>query len=117
VSSYETNIWKVENSNFAIGDHATAEGSFSNRDRDDMAGTLRGLLAIVSKYGDPVADEVRDLTLAASREMGSGKPEREVFRRLAEATRKLMEKLGPGVIEVGALADAVAKISDMIRHW
>jgi hypothetical protein len=79
--------------------------------------SLPWLLAIVSKYGDPVADEVRDLTLAASREIGSGKPEREVFRRLAEATRKLMEKLGPGVIEVGALADAVAKITDMIRHW
>jgi hypothetical protein len=117
VSSYETNNWKVENSNFAIGDNAKAEGTFNNRDAEDMAETLKVLLAIVSKYTDPVADEVRDLTLAASREIGSGKPEREVFRRLAEATRKLMERLGPGVIEVGALADAVAKISDMIRHW
>jgi len=117
VSTYENHIGKVDNSVFAIGDYATAKASFTNRDRDDMAQILKELLAIVSNYTDPVAEEVRDLALDASHEMGSGRPEKYVFRRLAEATRRLMEKLGPGVIEVGALADAAAKISDLIRHW
>lgn len=116
VSTYKTHIGKVDNSVFAIGDGAEAKGTFSDRDRDDIAETLNELLAIVGKYTDPVAEEVRCLTLDASREIGSGKPERDVFRRLAEATRKLMEKLGPGVIEAGALADAAARLGDLIRH-
>jgi hypothetical protein len=116
MSTYETHIGKVDNSVFAIGENAQAKGKTSNRDRDDMAQTLGVLLDIVSKYNDPVAYEVKDLTLAASREVSSGKPERDVFRRLADATRKMMDKLGPGIIEAGALADAVAKISDLARH-
>ena len=116
MSTYETHFGNVEGSNFAIGDNARAEGTFSRRDRDDMTETLRELLRIASKYTDPAAEEVRGLTLDASREIGSGKPERDVFRRLAEATRRLMEKLGPGVIEAGALADAVAKLADLVRH-
>lgn len=116
MSSYETHIGKVDNSVFAIGDNAEAKGTFSDRDRDDMEKILKELLATVSRYTDPVAAEVRDLTLDASREIGAGKPERDVFRRLAEATRRLMERLGPAVIGAGALADAADKISDLIRH-
>jgi hypothetical protein len=110
------NNWTIKDSIYAIGDHARAEGTFTGRDADEMAEVLGALLAIVSQYTDPAAAEVRKLTLAASREIGSGKPERDVFRRLAEATRRLMEKLGPGVIEAGALADAAAKLGDLIRH-
>ena len=64
----------MSNSNFAIGDNAKAEGTFSRRDRDDMTETFKVLLGIVSKYTDPAADEVRDLTLDASREISSNKP-------------------------------------------
>jgi hypothetical protein len=116
MSTYETHIEKVDNSVFAIGENARAEGNPGNRNRDDMTEALRILLDIVSKYNDPVAYEVKDLTLAASREVSSGNPERDVFRRLADATRKMIDKLGPGVIEAGALADAVAKISDLVHH-
>jgi hypothetical protein len=116
MSKYETHFGKVENSTFAIGKNAKAEGKSSGRDLDDLTETLRVLLDIVSKYNDPAAYEVKNLALAAGREISSGKPEKEVFRRLADATRKLLDKLGPSVIEAGALADAVAKISELIRH-
>jgi hypothetical protein len=116
MSSYETRIGKVSKSAFAIGDNATVEGTFDQRARDDMAGTLRELLGVVSKYDDPAAAEVMDLVLSASREIGADKPQREVFRRLSDATRKMMDKLGSRIIEAGALAEAVARIGDLIRH-
>jgi hypothetical protein len=116
MGTYETNIGKVDNSIFAIGEKARAEGKISRRDRDDMTDTLKLLLRIVSRYTDPAADEVMDLALAASQEISADKPEREVFQRLVDATRKMMHKLGPSVIEAGALADAVTKISDLIHH-
>jgi uncharacterized protein YqeY len=116
MSSYETHIGKVDNSTFAIGQNARAEAKFSRGDRDDMAETLKELLVIVSKYTDPAADEVLHLAQAATYEISADKPKKEVFRRLADATRKMMNKLGPGITQAGALADAVAKISDMIRH-
>lgn len=116
MSTYETHIGKVDNSTFAIGENARAETKIGRRDRDDIAETLRILLGIVSKYTDPAAGEVLDLAQAASHEISVDKPEKEVFQRLADATRKMMDKLGPGIIEAGALADAVAKITDMIHH-
>lgn len=116
MSTYETHIGSVDNSVFAIGENAKAKGRTGSRNHDDMTQALRMLLDIASKYNDPVACEVKDLTLAASREISSGKPERDVFRRLVDATRKMMDKLGPGLIEAGALADAAAKISDLIHH-
>jgi hypothetical protein len=116
MSSYETHIGKVDNSTFAIGEKARAEAKVSRRDRDNIAETLKVLLGIVSEYTDPAADEVLYLAQAASHEISADKPEKEVFRRLADATRKMMDKLGPRIIEAGVLADAVAKISDMIRH-
>jgi hypothetical protein len=116
VSTYETHIGKVEKSTFAIGDQAKAEGKFGDHDRDDMAETLRVLLSIISKYTDPAADEVRGLALEASREIRADKPRKEIFRRLADATREMIDKLGSSLIEAGALADAVAKISDLIHH-
>jgi hypothetical protein len=116
MSSYETRIGNVDNSVFAIGDSATAEGKFARHDRDDMAEYLKVLLSIISKYTDPTAYEVRDLALAATREISANKPEKEVFQRLVDATRKLMNKLGSSIVEAGALADAVAKISDLIHH-
>lgn len=116
MSTYETHIGNVDKSVFAIGEKAKAEGNFGRRDREDMAETLRVLLGIAGKYSDSEAVEVHDLALAASREISADKPEKEVFRRLADATKKMMNKLGPSVIEAGALAEAVARISDMIRH-
>jgi hypothetical protein len=117
MSTYETHIGSVDNSVFAIGENAKAKGIPGNRNRDDIAQTLRILLDIASKYNDPVAREVKDLTVAANSEIRSGNPERDIFRRLTDATRKMMDKLGPGVIEAGALADAVVKISDLVHHW
>lgn len=116
MSTYETHIGKVDNSTFAIGENAKAEVKSGSRDRDDMAEALSVLSAIVRKYTDPTADEVLDLALAASHEISADKPEKEVFRRLADATRKMMDKLGSRIIEAGVLADAVAKISDVIHH-
>lgn len=116
MSTYETHIGKVDNSTFAIGEKAKAEGKSGDRYRDDMAETLRVLLGIISKYTDPAADEVRGLALDASREISADKPKKEVFRRLADATRDMMDKLGSRLIEAGALADAVAKISGLIHH-
>jgi hypothetical protein len=116
VSTYETHIGKVDKSAVAIGENASAEVKFGRDDRDDMLEALKVLLSISSQYTDPAASEVRDLALAATREMGADKPERDVFRRLVDATRKLMNRLGSGVVGAGALADAVAKISDLIHH-
>jgi hypothetical protein len=59
---------------------------------------------------------VLHLAQAATYEISADKPKKEVFQRLADATRKMMDKLGSGIIQAGALAEAVAKISDMIRH-
>jgi hypothetical protein len=116
MSTYETHIGNVDNSAFAVGENAKAEGRFVRHDRDDMVETLKVLLSIISKYTDPTAYEVRDLAVAATREISANKPEKEVFQRLVDATRKLMNKLGPSIVEAGALADAVAKISDLIHH-
>jgi hypothetical protein len=116
MSTYETHIGNVDNSVFAIGENPKAEGKFVRHDRDDMAETLKVLLSIISEYTDPAACEVRDLALAATREVSANKPKKEVFQRLVDATRKLMNKLGPGIVEAGALTDAVAKISDLIHH-
>ncbi|HEX3955850.1 MAG TPA: hypothetical protein VHZ03_04370 [Trebonia sp.] len=116
MSSYETHIGKVSKSAFAIGDNVRVDGTFDQRARDDMADALRELLGIVSNYRDPAAAEVMDLVLSATREIGADKPQKEVFRRLSDATRKMVDRLGPGIIEAGALAEAVARISDLIRH-
>lgn len=116
MSGYETNIGKAEKSIFAIGDNARAEGTVGGSDLDDMKEILRELLRAASTYSDPAADEVKDLTLDATLELGAGKPEKETLRRLVEATRKLAERLGPAVIGAGALADAADKITALIRH-
>ena len=116
MSNYEINIERVDNSTFAIGKKAKAEGRSGDRYRDDMAETLRVLIGIISDYTDPAADEVRGLALDASREISADKPKKEVFRRLADAARDMMDKLGSRLIEAGALADAVAKISGLIQH-
>ena len=116
MSNYETRIEQVVNSTFAIGDNAKAEAKLARRDRDEMAEAVRVLVDIVSRYTDPAADEVLDLAQAASRELDADKPAREVFRRLADATRAMMTKLGSSVIGAGALADALTKITDLLRH-
>lgn len=119
MSNYETRIKQVVNSTFAIGDNAKAETKLARRDRgdrDEMAEAVRVLVDIVSRYTDPAADEVLDLAQAASRELDADKPAREVFRRLADATRAMMTKLGSSVIGAGALADALTKITDLLRH-
>ena len=116
MSTYETHIGNVDNSVFAIGESAKAEGKFVRHDRDDMVEHLKVLLSIISEYTDPTAYEVRDLALAATREISADKPEKEVFRRLVDATRILISKLVSSSVEAGAPADAVAKISDLIHH-
>jgi hypothetical protein len=116
VSTYNTRIEKIESSTVAIGDNATAVGASGSRDRDDMVETLSVLLGIVGKNTGPAADEVLRLALDARREISVGKPDKEVFRRLVDATRKMMQKLGSSVIGAAELADAVAKISEVIRH-
>jgi hypothetical protein len=116
MSTYETHIGNVDNSVFAIGDKARAGGTYDRPDRDDMAQTLRVLVDIVSKYTDPTAHEVLKLAHVASGEISADKPEKEIFRRLTDAIRKMMDKLGSSIIEAGALADAVAKIGDVIHH-
>jgi hypothetical protein len=116
MSNYEMHIGKIDRSVFAIGENAKAEGNFGHGDRDDMTEALKELLDIVGKYTDSAAQEVLELARAASREMSADKPEKAVFQRLVDVTRKMMDKLSSSVIEVGALADAVAKISEMIHH-
>lgn len=116
MSNYEARIGKVVNSTFAIGENARAEAKFGSRDLGDMADALKLLRSIVSNYTDSTAYDVLELAVAASHEITANEPEKEVFRRLADATRKMMRKLGPSIVEAGALAEAVAKISDLIRH-
>jgi hypothetical protein len=116
MSTYETHIENVQGSTFAIGERARAVGNSSNADLRDMAEALSVLFGIVSKYADPAADEVLDLAVAARRGISAGKPEEAVFRRLVDATRKMMDKLGSRIIEAGPLADAVARIGDLVRH-
>ena len=116
MSTYETHIENVHDSTFAIGKKAKAVRNSGGADLRDMAEALSVLFGIVSKYADPAADEVLDLAVAARREISADRPEKEVFRRLVDATRKLMDKLGSRIIEAGALADAVAKIGDLLRH-
>jgi hypothetical protein len=116
MSSYEIRIKEVHDSTFAIGDNAQAGGISGSPDRDGVAEALRELLGIVSRYTDPGADEVLDLACAARGEIRAAEPDKEVFRRLVDATRKLIDKLGSRLIEAGALADAVAKIGELVRH-
>jgi hypothetical protein len=116
MSTYETHIGNVDNSTFAIGENARAQGTVHRRDRDDLVEAVGTLLSIVTRYTDPAAVEVQNLALAARREISAEKPRKEPFRRLTEAAQKLMGKLGSSLIEAGALADAVGKISDVIHH-
>jgi hypothetical protein len=116
MGTYETHIGEVSNSAFVVGEKGKAEVNFGRPDRDDIAEPLRVLIGIVSKYAHPVADEVLELAVAARREMGAEKPEKQVFQRLTEATRKMIDKLGASLVEAGALADAVTRISDAIHH-
>jgi len=116
MSSYEIRIKEVHGSTFAIGDNAQAGGIRGPQDRQGMEEALRVLLGIVSRCTDPVADEVLDLACAARGEVKAAEPDREVFRRLVDATRKMMDTVGAKIIEAGALADAVAKIGELLRH-
>lgn len=116
MSSYETHIGRVDKSTFAIGDNAKAVGTSSHEDGGDMMEALSVLIGIVSKYAGPDVDEVLGMALAARQEVIAEKPDKKLLQRLTEATRKMMEKLGSSVVEVGALADAVAKISNMVHH-
>src|SRR5262249_58799455 len=104
------------NSTFAIGEKAKAKGKSGDRYRDDMAETLRVLLGIISKYTDPAADEVRGLALDASREISADKPKKEVFRRLSDATRDMMDKLESRLIEAGGHAASVGRITCAVAH-
>jgi hypothetical protein len=123
MSSYEVRIDQIHRSNVAIGDHATAGGTPATQDRDEMKAALAVLLAIVARLPEPEedepdsgADEVLDLACAARGEIKSAEPDKAIFRRLVDATRKLMDTLGAKLVEAGALADAVAKIADLTRH-
>jgi hypothetical protein len=116
MSSYETRIGQVHNSVFAIGDQASARGRLDRIDRDEGSRAVQVLLGILSKYSDPVALDAASLARAASREITAEKPDKSLFQRLADATRAVLENLGPGIAEVGALADAVSKVSDLVRH-
>lgn len=116
MNSYEAHFGNVDKSVIAIGENAKAEGYFGTRERDDMAETLSVLLGIVRRYTDPAADEVFNLALAANREIRADKPQKDVFQRLVDATRKMMKRLGSSVIGAGELADAVTRISELIRH-
>jgi hypothetical protein len=116
MDTYETHITNVDNSTFAIGKKAKAVGNSGQADRDDMFEALSVLLGIVGKYKGPEADEALDLAVAARREIRADKPEKEIFRRLVDATRKMMGALGSRIIEAGELAGAVAKVGDLMRH-
>ena len=123
MSSYEVRINEIHRSNVAIGDHATAGATPTAPDRDEMKAALTVLLAIVTRLPEPQegepdswAGEVLDLACAALGEIKAAEPDKDVFRRLVDATRKMMVTLGSKIIEAGALADAVAKIADLTRH-
>lgn len=123
MSSYEVHINEIHRSNVAIGDDATAGGTQAPPDRDEMKAALTVLLAIVTRLPEPQegepdsgAGEVVDLACAARGEIKAAEPDKDVFRRLVDATRNMMVTLGSKIIEAGALADAVAKIADLTRH-
>lgn len=117
MSSYETHIDKVEGSAFAIGDNARAESHVNRVDSAELADALRSLAGIAARYQDPSAVQVVDLAVAAGREVDAEQPDKGIFGRLAGAARKMMSDLGPRLIEVGALAEAVSRISELAQHW
>jgi hypothetical protein len=116
MSSYEIRIKEVHGSTVAIGDHAKASGAPGPLDRDAMTSALEVLLGIVGSYDEPEAKAVRDLARAAQGELEAPKPRKEVFRRLVDATRTMTAALGSKIVQAGALADAVSKVADLMRH-
>jgi hypothetical protein len=116
MSSYEIRIKEIRGSTFAIGDNATAGETTAPLDRDGVKEALAVLLGIVSRLSESPADEVLDLACAARGEIKAAEPDKDVFRRLIDATRAMMASLGSKIVEAGALADAVAKIADLTRH-
>jgi len=116
MSSYEIRIKEVHGSTVAIGDHAKATGAPGPQEREAMAKALEVLLGLVSSYAGPEADEVRDLAHAAQAEVAAPKPRKKVFRRLLDATRAMTAALGSKIVQAGELADAVAKVADLLRH-
>lgn len=108
MSSYEVRINEIHRSNVAIGDNATAGATSASLNRDGMKEALEVLLGIVSTLPKPEADErdsgadeVLDLACVARGEIKAAEPDKAVFRRLIDATRKMMDTLGSKIIEAG----------------
>lgn len=116
MSSYEIRIKEIRGSTFAIGDNAAVGGASAALDRDGLKEALAVLLGVVGRLPEPEADEVLDLACDARGEIRAAEPDKDVFRRLVDATRTMMASLGSRIVEAGALADAVAKIADLTRH-
>src|ERR1700761_313088 len=106
MSNYEIRIGKVSESSFAIGENAQAHGQaqLSQRDRDDLGAALLVVLGIAASYEDAAAVEVVKLARAAKREVAADQPGKGPFQRLAAAAGVWARKLGPGLVEAGALA-------------
>ncbi len=115
MDSYETNIGRVDNSVFAIGRNARAQGRIERQDHD-LAEALQTVLSVVREYTDPAAIEATGLSMAAIRQIEAGQPEKDVFARLVDAARKVLGNLGAGLAEAGTLAEAVTRISEVTRH-
>lgn len=119
MSRYETNIGKVTRSTFAIGENASASGSISVApEYHEAARRLADLIDLISEYGNTTQDvgEIRDLAHEAQREVTSAHPDKQRIRRAVGRMQAALSKVGPGIISIGALADAVAKIAGAIQH-
>jgi len=116
MSKHETHIGSVDHSTFTIGDHSTAVSYHGSAGQADLAEALSELLGLVSRYPGPAADDVLALGVDARRELTAGTPQRGTFRRVVDAARKLMGALGSAAAQANALADAITKVSDLVRH-
>lgn len=119
MAHYETNIGKVSHSAFAIGENASTSGSISVApEYQEIARRLADLIDLITEYSNTTQEigEIRDLAHEAQGEVNSAQPDRQRIRRVIDRMQAALNKAGPGIISIGALADAVAKIAGAIQH-
>jgi hypothetical protein len=119
MARYETNINKVTGSTFAIGDNASALGSISvNPEYQEIARRLTDLIHLIREYDetDQGITDIRALAHEAQGEVNSAQPDKQRIRRVLDRMQTALNKVGPGIVGIGALADAITKIAGAIQH-
>jgi hypothetical protein len=119
MADYKINIDKVTDSTFAIGEGASAYGSISvDPEYEEAARRLSDLIHLISEEGNTTQGmaEIRALAYEAQREVNSGRPDKQHIRKVLDRMQAALKKVGPGIVSIGAVADAIAKIAGAIQH-